>query len=103
MFEHGLFLFTGEELKMRESYARPGAVVYEGQGPKAKHFEPRTTVNEAQDASFFDKLLNKGREVGSMLRPTHTVHATELAQALATDKQVNVAITEFKKRTKTVF
>jgi hypothetical protein len=47
LFETGLFLFTGEELKMRESHALPASgVVYEGKGPKVKHFEPRTAVND---------------------------------------------------------
>ena len=76
LFEQGLFLFTGEELKMRESYAAPTAVKYDGQA-KAKHYEP-ASLNTDQ-ASFMDRLLKRGPDVEKALRATYTVHATQLS------------------------
>lgn len=106
-FEAGLFLFTGEEMKVSDRPTEASSVVTsenKNQVAQIKHYEQIIQANNS-NRSMFENIFRRSQvaEVENTLRSTLSLKATTISRAFAEGKQVKVSIIEFKKRNKTAF
>lgn len=98
LFEQGLFMFTGEELKLSRKQTQVT------DDTKILHFEPQTVaINEPDGFGKIASLFKKKENTDAGLRGTYTLYTTQLSQTLASGKPVTVSLVQYAKRTKTVF